>query len=339
MPLLTELVMESQRRIPNRPTSRRGGSPISVTQISPCPFGTYLNVHGMDPFTKEEPEPKDKLRMKDGHWQERQIVEDLMFAGFELKYTLDDQLSVEVGEAQVPGHPDGIIVLSAHEEMLEIKAMDVWRWSQCKSYGIARAEPHIRCQIQSYMHSSDFRERNIEKTRIYTKHKDTCLPWDYEEPYDPRYIEPIIDIVDRIILDGFVPKKVGWELCGKCGHRFFCWEADEVLDLRGIDTEFGMQEIVDTWRKGKAYVDAGSTMVDEARAVLIPRLGELDVLMVEDLKVQRIKQHRTSITSQSYLGVHGDSQLGDVLTDSQYDQIKVTDTSAKKPKKTKKASS
>jgi len=331
MPLMTERVLDSQRRIPER-SSSKGTSHIPITQISPCAYGTYLNVHKIDSWTNEEPDPQDKLRMKDGHWQERQIVADLVFAGFELKFVLEEQLKVTVGESEVPGRPDGIIV-TQDESILEIKAMDSWRWSKCKSKGIAHAEPFIRCQIQCYMNSPEIREMDINSTRIYTKHKDSCLPYDYVEPYDPDYVKPIVDAMDRIILEGYKPEKEGCALCSLCGHRLFCWEATETIDFRGIDTEFEMGEFVDQWRQGKAYIDAGDLMVTEARSIFEKRMGDNDSLMIGDLKVLRVQQHRTSIPTSKYVDAHGNEGLGDVLVDNQFSQLRITDTTVKRKKK------
>ena len=327
MPLLSMIVEESQRKVPNRSTSRRGDSAISVTQISPCPYSTYLEFSGLDPNTTKEPDPEAKLRMKDGHWQERQIVEDLIFAGFEVKFVLDDQLRVDVGESRIPGHPDGLIVVYNQDDMLEIKAMDVWRWSRCKYYGIARAEPLIKCQVQSYMHSHQLRDMGINLTRIYTKHKDSCLPWDYEEPYDPGYITPIINMADKVMA-GYVPQKEVSSLCSMCFHRSFCWETP-ILDFRGRDTEFDLGAEVQRWRKGKDMVARGELMINDARKVFIDRLGDLDSLMVQDLKVLRVKQNRTSIPVNAYMEMHGKEHLPQVLKETKFDQIKISDTAGK----------
>ena len=205
---------------------------LTVTGISPCPYGTYINFHHLD---SEVPSPVESLRMKNGHWQEMEVLEDLRHAGFNLRYTGTNQLTVHVGKVPVTGRPDGLIMVDNREDILSIKAMSLERYTTFKQRGLD-AEPLMRCQEQLYLASREFRDI-IVGTWIYVKHKDTCRPYDVFVEKDLGYSGPIIEATEEIILGNMEVKRP--ESCpipGGCRHRVFCRKED-LLDTSGIRIE------------------------------------------------------------------------------------------------------
>ena len=290
---------------------------LSITRISPCPYETYLEAHDLDP--RENSDPLALMRMEDGHWQKKQIVENLMKAGWDLTYTGDDQMTVHVGRTEIPGRPDGLISVGGKWDQLEIKAVNEDRYYHMKRHGI---EGRIRCQIQLCMSSREERELGIEQTWVYVKHKDSCTPYDFEEKYDSEYVKPIIETAD-MIMEGWKPQKQENDLCASCGHKVFCWQPDIILDLGGISSRDGMKEYVDMWKEGKDRERRGKEMVKEAKAVLDDTVGEDDIVLVEDLKLQRVIRHNVTIPLDRYLEIHGNEHFKEVLEEKRSEYIDI----------------
>jgi hypothetical protein len=149
---------------------------------------------------------------------------------------------------------------------------------------------------------------------IYTTHKDSCRPFDRFYPKDPDFVLPILEDIDKIILDGYEPGKVLIDNCSNCRHQEFCW-GSTILDIFEPKVEV-TNEMVEKWRKGKAYKIEGELLIEEAREYLIKHLGENRVMIVEgddaNLKVQKIQSRRSGISLEKFTKVFGSSRLQDV---------------------------
>lgn len=313
--MLSQIVLT---RLAEREQAPHKVGSFSVTRISPCPYATYLNFHGLDRGLERSIE--ELLLMEDGHWQETQVLTQMRMAGLKMRCTGDQQMVVHVGESAVPGMPDGLVTIGEKEDGLEIKALNQYRYSQMKAKGI---ESSIRCQVQLYMGSKEWREIGVERTWVFVKHKDSCKLWDFEERFDPGYVERILESTDRVVLQGWEPPKKKNDQCGMCGHRRFCWEA-EILDMEGMVSRDDLGEYVKAWKDGKVYEDLGKTMVEGAREAFIRAMGKDDTLLAEDLKVQKVVGHRVQIPVEKYIRVHGETQLSEVLEDKTYSQVKIS---------------
>jgi len=290
---------------------------LSITLVSPCYYETYINCYDLDP--RENMDPLALMRMEDGHWQENQIVENLTKAGWEMTHTGEDQMTVHVGETQIPGRPDGFIKVGNRWDQLEIKAVNENRYHHMVRKGI---EGRIRCQIQLCMSSREEREMGIERTWVYMKHKDSCTPYDIEEKYDPYCSRPVMEAADRI-MEGWKPKKEENDLCASCGHKVFCWQPDIILDLGGISSRDGLEKYVDMWKQGKNHKRRGEELVKEAKAVLDGTVGDDDIVLVEDLKLQRVIRHSVTIPLDRYLEIHGNEHFKEVLEEKRSPYIDI----------------
>ena len=168
---------------------------LTVTSVSACPYATYINYHHLDDqdFTASQ-----MMLMKNGHWQEPEILEDLRAAGFKLSNTGSNQLMVHVGKTRVAGRPDGLVLVEGKEALLEIKAMSIRTYTSLKQKGL-EAFPYYKTQVQLYMASEELVSR-VDKCYLYAKHKDSCRPYDICEEKDLSYSKPIIEAVDAIVL-------------------------------------------------------------------------------------------------------------------------------------------
>ena len=264
---------------------------LTVTGISPCPYATYINYHKLD---VEERDPIARLRMKNGKWQELECLEDLRRAGFQLRYTGDNQMTVHVGGARTGGRPDGLITVDNREDVLSIKARSLASFTEIRQKGIA-AEPMTECQEQMYLASDELRDR--AGCWLYVKHKDSCRPYDLFIRRNDSYSKPIIEAVDEIVLGQAVVKRPNEPipLCSNCRHRIFCWKT-ELINTSGIAT-MTKPEVIDLWLQGQFHLEMGKQYNEEARVLLKQYLGDNDVLYVESniilLEVKRILQHRT----------------------------------------------
>jgi len=316
--MISEAVISAYSK-PDRPVKNPHKPGFSVTGISPCPYETYVNFKGLIPRTESG---VTNLLMNDGHYQELQILDNIHAAGFKTKFTGNTQLRVTVGRASISGRPDGLILIDGREDMLEIKAMSLSRFSGLKQKGLD-AEPKIRCQIQMYMHSHELTQ--VTQTWLYAKHKDSCRPFDLWEGKDSTYAKPIIQMMDAIVLDGYEPPKEKCALCAGCYKEDFCWgENTRILDLSAIGLA-EMPDVVEQWKIGKAYKMQGEELIDDAKVKFIAKLGDKTVLIVDDLKVSRILSERRTIDRDLFIDKFGWSELEGVEKVQSIEQVRITE--------------
>lgn len=291
---------------------------LSVTGISPCPYETYIHYHHLD---REKPEPVEKLRMKDGHWQEKEVLEDLRSAGFRMRYTGANQMTVHIGKVPVTGRPDGLITVNGREDVLSIKAMSISRYTNFKKKGL---EEKIKCQEQLYLASKELRDR--AGTWIYVKHKDTCRPADIFMEKDLSYSKPIIEAAEEIILGNATVERPETCLLPSCRHRAFCFK-EELLDTGGIKV-VSLPEAVEMWLEGRLYLDMGKELNEGARAIFKGHLEDSDILFAEyqdvTLQIKRIMQRRYEIDKGRFVEKYGASALPSVLVEKSFEQMRVT---------------
>lgn len=295
---------------------------LTVTGISPCPYATYINYHRLD---VGENDAASILRMKNGKWQELEVLEDLRKAGFKMKYTGHSQLTVHVGKARITGRPDGLITVDNREDVLSIKARSLAGFTAFRQKGIG-VEPMTECQEQMYLATPELSDR--AGTWVYLKHKDSCRPYDVFLERNAAYIRPIVESVDEIVLGGAEPKRPDEPilLCSRCRHRLFCWKS-ELLDTSGIST-LTKPEIIDQWMQGQYHLELGKQINEESRVLIKELLGEDDVLYLEDqltlLEAKKIVQHRTKISEKKFIEKFGAALLVDVIEESTVEQIRIT---------------
>ena len=294
---------------------------LTGTGISPCAYATFLHYKRLD---TQKFSASDRLRMKNGHWQELEVLEDLRYAGFKVRNTGSNQLTIHIGKSRVPGRPDGLITVDSREDLLEIKAMSLDTYTKVKQKGID-AVPNYKCQIQVYMASEELKSIG-EGCWFYTKHKDSCRPNDIFVQRDLAYSTPIIEAVDSIVYDGWEPSKPPQptDLCVSCRHKMFCWGTDSILDMSGTKV-LSLPEVVQKWKEGKAHKEYGEILIDEARVILKEKLGDNNLLLVDDLRVQTIRSTRTSIDIGKFTELFGANRLPDVMVETPVVSMRVTE--------------
>lgn len=305
--MIHEAVLESYRKYPEDTDPDAKG--FSVTSISICPYQTYLNFHKLDPITSKG-DPQQVLNMKNGHWQEQEMKEDLRHAGYQIK---GEQLTVHVGRAMIPGHIDGQILIEHQWPLLEVKALNLRRYQDVKSNRLEH-EIGVRTQIQSYMESEELRDQGVERTLIYCKHKDRNQPWSFFLDRNPDYIQPVIEATDRIVLDGYEPPKEEIAKCKNCGHRPYCWgNTDSILDMSKFGVE-SLPEWVETWKEGKIYKDLGKWMVDEAKEAFQAAIGRKErEVLIGDLKIRNIPTLKAEMSKRLFIEKYGIEALPGIM--------------------------
>ena len=322
--MLSEAVLNAAGR--KRLSSPRHG--FSITSISPCPYRTYLSWKASrDPlpsFDKGQP-PVSILTMDDGHYQEMSILDWLRDAGYTMAYTGGDQITVHVGKSFIPGHPDGII-LTPRMDLLEIKAMNYSRFSDAKKTQLERHQS-IRCQVQCYMDSWEFRALGINHTQLFCKHKDSSRSCDFQVDYDPDWVKPIIDVTSAIVSGEFVPEPKECSLCDDCYKYSECHGGLDLSKIKDLDeTEFiQIPDIEDQYEKGVALIEQGQYLKDEAREKMIEKLGDKTVVLFDRHKISRIKFPRFSFSKDAFIDLYGPSNLGKVMESKEVVQYRITD--------------
>ncbi len=306
--MLSEVVLAYYAGIIDRP---HAGGALTVTGISPCPYATYINYHSLD---RQDFSSLDRLRMKNGHWQEREVLEDLRRAGFKMRYTGSDQLVLNVGRVPITGRPDGLITVSNREDVLSIKAMNSSRFIRLRKEGLA-SEPSIECQEQLYLASEEFRN-SMAGTWIYAKHKDSCKPYDFFLEKDLGYSKPIVEATEEIILSGTEVKrpKDPLPLCSSCRHKSYCW-VDPVLDMSKVKV-VDLPEAVAKWKEGKSHQTYGEILEEEARETFELALAEDRLMLAEDLRIQKVSPaSKLSFSERKFAGLFGSSRLPEVMVE------------------------
>lgn len=294
---------------------------LTVTGVSPCSYATYLNYHHLD---DEDFDPLSRLRMKNGKWQELEVLEDLRKAGFILQYTGSNQLTVHVGKVPTTGRPDGIISVGGKEDMLEVKAMSLAMFTDLRQKGVD-SFPGYKCQVQLYLASVELRDR-VDGCWFYAKHKDSCRPYDLFVERDESYSKPIIEAVEEIVLGKIEVKKPSdCPVQGFCRHRGFCKEAD-TLDMSGIKL-LTKDEVVHMWLEGQFHLDLGKQLNEEARVLLKEYLGSDDVLFIEGreamLEVKKILSHRSKFNESKFVEKYSAIALSEVMDEFPVPQMRV----------------
>jgi hypothetical protein len=168
------------------------------------------------------------------------------------------------------------------------------------------------------------RGRGVERALIYFKHKDRNKPWSFFVDRDPDYIRPIIEMTDRIVMDGYEPEKEEIPRCANCPHRAFCWgETDIILDM----SKFGMEtmpEWVEKWKEGKVYRDLGKLMVEEAREAFHEVIGdEVRELLIGDLRVRNIMVPRMDMSKRLFIQKYGIEALPGIMEETSHLMMRV----------------
>lgn len=295
---------------------------LTVTGLYPCPYSTYLTYYHLDDKVFDS---SSVLRMKNGKWQEAEMLEDLHTAGFSTTFTGKEQMEVNVGRVPVKGKPDGIIKVDGEEYLLELKAMSLKQFTNFKTSGLEYF-PGYMTQVQCYMASEELSSR-VKGAWVYAKHKDSCLPFDIYVERDTSFSKPIIEAVEDIVLGKVEVKKPSYpsKLCQYCHHHQYCWGKDYVT---GSNVKvLSSSEAVDKWKEGKFLKDYGESLIEEARegeGGLISLLGNESQIMVGDLKVKRINSKRTNISEDKFISVFGVDRLPEVLEEKVVSQVRVT---------------
>lgn len=295
---------------------------LTVTGVSPCPYGTYINYHKLD-LGDREVTGEDRLRMDDGNYQEDQCLDNLRHAGYSIRYSGKEQLTLHIGRASITGRPDGLILVDNREDVLSIKAMNSPRFTNFRLKGF-EAEPFIKCQEQLYLASEEFKE-HMAGAWVYAKHKDSCQPFDLFEEKNLAYSRPILDALDSIVLDKEEVKRPEKpiELCSHCRHSNFCWST-EILDTSKIVIK-DLPDAVKQWKLGKFHKDYGEELIEASRDVFEKELGREELLLVENLRIKRIDSTREYFNQSKFITKFGASELKSVMDIKDLTQMRITE--------------
>ena len=303
--MLSEAVIAGADKLRREPSGR-----LSPYMISSCALRTYKNWKGKG----DPPTGVQRLRMNDGHYQEQEMMDDLVRAGFEIT---DRQLPLHIGPMH--GRLDGLITVDSKIYLLECKAMSLTGYTKFKQRGFG-VQPGFRVQTQLYLASDELRKIGVDSGFLYCKHKDTCSPFDLFFERDPEFTSGIEKQVQSL-LDGKVPVPSRCPVCPVCPHRLECWGA-EVVDFSGVHTA-SLPEMVAQWKTGTAHKQMGKELVDESRAAFKAELGDKDVIFIDDLKVLKIFPVRGGISETKFVEKYGAAALAGVWEEKRIEQMRV----------------
>ena len=284
---------------------------LSISQLFPCPYRLYKTNTGE--VWAEEMDPRQILNAEDGWNQEQQSVERLAKAGIKIE---ERQKFTSIGKSGVPGHIDGTFILNGKKRLWEHKAWGNENFSLLTARGL-EVFPGAKAQINGYMLGM-----GLDECSFFVKRKENN---DYFDPLvhiDEEFILQIVEWCDRIRLERWEPKPELTKWCSYCGLGCF----GPVIDFSWIK-DAKADEMVEKWKKGKAFRDMGDMLIDEARTYFVGKkdkydnilvegiIGDRDLLMVSDLEIKRIIQHRADVDRQKVLQELGPDGLMRVLVE------------------------
>lgn len=296
---------------------------ISISAFFPCAYRMYRAHTGE--IWNEEQTPQQLLNMSDGWTHEEQAVERYAKIGIKIESRTPQERRVVVGKSNIYGSFDGRVTLNGKRYLWEFKAMNSDRFWEFQRWGL-KAFPGYRAQVQGYMVGSADNE-----TIFQAKHKDSNDYYDILEPLDVPYISQIINWVDDIKLKNWIPEPKECEYCYHCGLGCF----GTTLDLSWIK-DAKASDMVDKWKKGKQFQDVGGMMMEEARSFFVGKkdkngdvlveglIGDKEILLVEDLKILKITQHRFDISKEKIVKEFGPEALLKVGEYKEIPQYRIT---------------
>jgi len=291
---------------------RKSSGHLSPSLVSICPMKTYKNWKR----TRKPSTGAQLLLMNDGHYQEQEMVDDLIRAGFEVR---SRQMEVHIGPMR--GFIDGLILVDSKWCLLDCKAMSLHRYTAFKQRGF-ESESSIKVQMQLYLASNELQKEGIDSGFIYAKHKDSCRPYDLYFEWDPGFSHKMEEQVHSL-LGELVPTPIRCSLCSSCRDRLECWGA-EVVDFSGVHMS-SLPGLVEQWKLGTNYKRYGKELVEEARVAFKKELGDKPVVFIDDLKVLRITPTRGGISQIKFVEKYGAAALTEVWEEKKISQMKVTE--------------
>lgn len=278
---------------PSRPTG------ITISSLFPCPYRLYLAEMGRvwsPTLTSQQ-----YYNMNDGWDQEAQTIRRLKAAKVEI---IDRQISVDIGESEIPGHPDGAVVLNGTKYIWEHKAFNYRNFEKFSESGLA-AFPGYKAQIQGYMLGT-----GIGCGIFHVKYKDNNDYGDMLVPFDPDYIEQIVEWADRIRLRNWVPTPKECEACTYCYSGCF-----DIMDMSAIEMA-DEPEMVEKYTQGDQLEKVGKSMKEEARLFFLGDressfgiIQDKKLLSLPGLTIARIDSSRFTVSDKKVLEVFGPDGL------------------------------
>jgi len=296
---------------------------FSLSLGSPCRMRTWYSL--LDYRGIPEVKAASRLVMEDGEFQEQSVLYWLRKAGFTLLYTGKEQMTVHTGRLMIPGHPDGIILLNSKIAGLEIKGMNSRRFLNARKSGLEKHQG-IRFQVQSYMHSYEWRSLGINVMDMYFKHKETSKAHDIEVEYEPKWIGPIISDTCDILEGNLIPQPVEIPMCEDCSKADLCWkDRGTVIDTDNFIVS-SLPEAEEMYDKGQAYEAMGKMMQEEAKLKFQETLGEKKLMFLDSHKIQRVDSKSVTFDKTKFINLFGAENLDKVRNTKPYSWLRVDST-------------
>ena len=304
---------------------------FGVSSISTCPRETYYNYrkYKMVQSGEVEHELEHDLQMQlllnDGHYQEAEIVDLLERAGFKLDYVGEKQAELMVGRCNIKGHPDGFILDGPNIDpnqpaMLEVKARNYQAFKKFSDTGL-KEFPKIKAQTQLYMHANNL-PYPVTEAHVIFKLKESVRLADVIEKADPSFAVPLIESVDRIIEDGYVPEPVENELCAGCRFSSMCWGSPTV-DFSNFAYS-DLKDASEKWMQGEAYTELGKNLKEEARAEFMHNMGDANELYTSSLRVKKSEFVQRRFDSKKFISINGQDAYDEYTNPVNITQVRVT---------------
>jgi hypothetical protein len=162
----------------------------------------------------------------------------------------------------------------------------------------------------------------VEEAHIIFKHKESVKLADVIEKKDPDFALPLINQVDSIIVDGYVPEPVENPLCEGCKFTNLCW-GTPIVDFSSFTYE-ELTTASEKWIQGKAYQELGETLVDQARKEFINALGKDSTeLYTTSLRIKRTVFNQKILSSKKFIAVNNQDIYDSYCNQKEVTQLRI----------------
>lgn len=236
------------------------------------------------------------------------------------------EIKLEYPSFDLVGHIDGMVCEDGNYKLLEIKSMSHFEFQRWMRDGF-NGFPNYAAQITCYMEAT-----KLDKCLYIVKNRSSG----YEDrqilttqPYPMTQIIANLTEAHNYYLSGQLPPKEfdAYSIeCRRCNYKHLCLaQPEELTPVQQMQLDSACED----WRKGKALVDEGQTLIDTAKGIFNQHLQATNQprMRIGDLALQIVK-YGDSVTypKAKLLSVFTEEQLLPAAeTKKGFEQLRITD--------------
>ncbi len=232
-----------------------------MSEVGKCPRALSASKLGIKPT---EPPPWLATSAEEGKWHELRIIEELKADDIAV-VQCQEEITLSLDTITLVGHVDGIIYdHSEIPQLLEVKSMSQFEFDRWMREGF-RGFPQYDDQLTCYLKATGMQEcLYIVKNRNNGYEDRRTFGNTNLEIKMQNIITRLIQVENAVRAGELVPAEFNPTNleCKRCEYKQLCIPEAPVITPA---TQLELVSMANLWRKGKALVDEGQAMIDEAK--------------------------------------------------------------------------